>query len=113
MIEELLGWKEWRTRCLSYMLNKRTIKIQSGANLIFAAPKEQWMKVFEHLIVSSEENFLEVMVCNSKKYHLFLAFATQLYCARIVLLLVQCFTHPNDMVLGGHFVLKNPKYQAK
>ncbi|XP_078152977.1 fanconi anemia group F protein (FANCF) isoform X1 [Carex rostrata] len=61
MIEELLGWKEWRTRCLSYMLNKRTIKIQSGANLIFAAPKEQWMKVFEHLIVSSEENFLEVM----------------------------------------------------
>lgn len=74
MIEELLGWKEWRTRCLSYMLNKRTIKIQSGANLIFAAPKEQWMKVFEHLIVSSEENFLEVMVC-LKSYHLFLAFA--------------------------------------
>lgn len=66
MIEELLGWKEWRSRCLSYMLNKRTIKILSGANLIFAAPKEQWMKVFEHLIISSEENFLEVMVCNSK-----------------------------------------------
>ncbi|KAJ3691536.1 hypothetical protein LUZ61_020700 [Rhynchospora tenuis] len=61
MVEEFLGWKQWRSRFLSYMLNKRTIKMLSGANLIFSAPKEQWMKVFEHSINSSEENFLEVM----------------------------------------------------
>ncbi|KAJ1692384.1 hypothetical protein LUZ63_009082 [Rhynchospora breviuscula] len=61
MVEEFLGWKQWRSRCLSYMLNKRTIKMLSGANLIFSAPKEQWLKVIEHLINSSEENFLEVM----------------------------------------------------
>ncbi|KAJ4783088.1 fanconi anemia group F protein (FANCF) [Rhynchospora pubera] len=61
MVEEFLGWKQWRSRCLSYMLNKRTIKMLSGANLIFSASKEHWMKVFEHSINSSEENFLEVM----------------------------------------------------
>jgi hypothetical protein len=84
MIEELLGWKEWRSRCLSYILNRRTIKILSGADLIFSAPKEQWMEVFERLIVSSEDNFLEVMVSSSRiRLFIFSFCHSTAYCARI------------------------------
>jgi hypothetical protein len=84
MIEELLGWKEWRSRCLSYILNRRTIKILSGADLIFSAPKEQWMEVFERLIVSSEDNFLEVMVSSSIiRLFIFSFCHSTAYCARI------------------------------
>nr|XP_034577819.1 uncharacterized protein LOC117841531 isoform X2 [Setaria viridis] len=49
MIDEFLMWKQWRAKCLSYLLDERTIRILSGASLIFKAPKEQWMKVFEPL----------------------------------------------------------------
>jgi hypothetical protein len=42
-------WKQWRAKCLSYLLDQRTIRVLSGASLIFKAPKEQWMKVFEPL----------------------------------------------------------------
>ncbi|AQK55494.1 (Csu525(RpL17)), mRNA [Zea mays] len=49
MIDEFLMWKQWRAKCLSYLLDQRTIRVLSGASLIFKAPKEQWMKVFEPL----------------------------------------------------------------
>jgi hypothetical protein len=49
MIDEFLMWKQWRAKCLSYLLDERTIRVLSGARLIFKAPKEQWMKVFEPL----------------------------------------------------------------
>lgn len=54
MIDKFLLWKQWRGRCLSYLLDERTIRIMSGANLIFSAPKEQWMRVFEPLKVSAD-----------------------------------------------------------
>ncbi|CAN6239074.1 unnamed protein product [Urochloa humidicola] len=49
MVDEFLVWKQWRAKCSSYLLEERTIWTLSGANLIFKAPKEQWMKVFEPL----------------------------------------------------------------
>ncbi|XP_010264902.1 PREDICTED: uncharacterized protein LOC104602787 isoform X2 [Nelumbo nucifera] len=42
----------WRSGNLSYMLDKRTIRLVSGANLIFSAPKVQWLQVFDQLKIS-------------------------------------------------------------
>ncbi|CAN6245646.1 unnamed protein product [Urochloa humidicola] len=64
MIEEFLVWKQWRAKCFSYLLEERTIRILSGANLIFKAPKEQWMKVFEPLKSfeeSCQKGLVEIM----------------------------------------------------
>uniref|UniRef100_A0ACD5ZD64 Uncharacterized protein n=1 Tax=Avena sativa TaxID=4498 RepID=A0ACD5ZD64_AVESA len=64
IVDKFLLWKQWRQRCLSYLLDERTIRIVSGANFIFSAPKEQWMKMFEPLKVSidsSQSGLVEVM----------------------------------------------------
>ncbi|CAL4885973.1 unnamed protein product [Urochloa decumbens] len=61
MIDKFLVWKQWRAKCLSYLLDERTIRILSGSSLIFKAPKEQWMKVFEPL-KSSEESCQHALV---------------------------------------------------
>ncbi|RLN07208.1 uncharacterized protein C2845_PM11G22130 [Panicum miliaceum] len=64
MIDEFLMWKQWRAKCLAYLLDDRTIRIMSGASLIFKAPKEQWMKVFEPLKSfeeSSQNGLVEIM----------------------------------------------------
>ncbi|KVI12360.1 hypothetical protein Ccrd_009233 [Cynara cardunculus var. scolymus] len=49
-------WNNWRTRTLSYLLDKRTIRLVSGANMIFSAPKVQWARVFKQLDMSKEAN---------------------------------------------------------
>lgn len=52
-------------RCLLYLTDKRTIKILSGAKLIFRAPKVQWIKVFDQLKFSSDVedgHLLEILV---------------------------------------------------
>ncbi|XP_077229882.1 fanconi anemia group F protein (FANCF) isoform X2 [Tasmannia lanceolata] len=57
-------WNKWRSSNLSYLLDKRTIRLVSGANLIFSAPKVQWLQVFEPLKVSTEahnDNLLEII----------------------------------------------------
>lgn len=64
MLTELLLWNHWRSKCLSYMLNKRTIRMLSGANLIFSAPKAQYFRILEPLrgpIDANNDNFLETM----------------------------------------------------
>ncbi|XP_047082986.1 uncharacterized protein LOC124693553 [Lolium rigidum] len=64
LVDEFLMWKKWRGRCLSYLLDERTIRIVSGSNFIFSAPKEQWIRVFEPLrasVDSSQSGFVEVM----------------------------------------------------
>ncbi|KAF5185033.1 fanconi anemia group F protein (FANCF) [Thalictrum thalictroides] len=61
---ELVTWSQWRSRSLSYLLNKRTVRLVSGAKLIFSAPKVQWLQMFEQLKDSNEshdDNFLETM----------------------------------------------------
>ncbi|XP_062221582.1 uncharacterized protein LOC133920943 isoform X2 [Phragmites australis] len=64
MIDEFVLWKQWRAKCLSYLLDERTVRIVSGARLIFRAPKEQWMRVFEPLKGSTEScqsDLVEIM----------------------------------------------------
>ncbi|XP_058101476.1 uncharacterized protein LOC131245791 isoform X2 [Magnolia sinica] len=65
--EKLMGfdlWNQWRTRNLSYLLDNKTIRLVSGAKLIFSAPKVQWLQVFESLKVSNEaqnDDLLEII----------------------------------------------------
>ncbi|KAJ6813302.1 uncharacterized protein M6B38_144965 [Iris pallida] len=61
---ELNLWNRWRSRCLTYLLDKRTIRLLSGANLIFRAPKVQWIRILEPLKNSVDvhgENLLEIV----------------------------------------------------
>ncbi|KAL6564062.1 hypothetical protein OROHE_005302 [Orobanche hederae] len=51
---ESVVWDRWRSRSLSYMLDKRTIRLVSGANLICSAPDGKWTQMFERLDMSSE-----------------------------------------------------------
>lgn len=58
---EPLTWNEWKSRSLSYLLNKRTARLASGAKLFFSAPKHQWTDVIERLHISddSDDDMLE------------------------------------------------------
>ncbi|XP_068319565.1 uncharacterized protein [Pyrus communis] len=52
IVEWLLGsmtWNSWKSKNLSYFLDKRTIRLVSGASMIFSAPKIQWVQIFERL----------------------------------------------------------------
>ncbi|GER24955.1 POZ/BTB containin G-protein 1 [Striga asiatica] len=51
-------WNCWRSRSLSYMLDKRTVRLISGANLMFSAPDGQWTQMFERLDVTAEADNL-------------------------------------------------------
>lgn len=62
---EFITWNHWKSRNLSYFLDKRTIRLVSGASLIFSAPKVQWIQVFQGLIISaksSDNDFSETIV---------------------------------------------------
>ncbi|PIA39977.1 hypothetical protein AQUCO_02500002v1 [Aquilegia coerulea] len=61
---DLAAWSQWRSRSLSYLLDKRTVRLVSGATLIFSAPKVQWLHMFERLKDSNEshnDDFLEML----------------------------------------------------
>ncbi|CAN4093190.1 unnamed protein product [Withania somnifera] len=52
-------WNSWKSRSLSYLLDKRTIRLVSGASLLFSAPKSQWIQVFQRIDISPQlENSL-------------------------------------------------------
>ncbi|CAN6971779.1 hypothetical protein IGI04_034836 [Brassica rapa subsp. trilocularis] len=51
---ELVTWNKWQSKGLSYFLSKRTLRLVSGASLIFSAPKGQWAEVLRRLHVSAE-----------------------------------------------------------
>ncbi|KAL1199640.1 hypothetical protein V5N11_019403 [Cardamine amara subsp. amara] len=53
---ELLTWNNWQSKGLSYFLSKRTLRLVSGASLIFSAPKTQWREVLRRLRVSVEND---------------------------------------------------------
>ncbi|KAL0435554.1 UNVERIFIED_CONTAM: hypothetical protein Sradi_0263300 [Sesamum radiatum] len=55
---EAIVWNRWRSRSLSYMLDNRTIRLVSGASLIFAAPEGQWTKIFGQLNILSDSDDL-------------------------------------------------------
>ncbi|XP_048595964.1 uncharacterized protein LOC106417759 isoform X1 [Brassica napus] len=51
---ELVTWNKWQSKGLSYFLSKRTLRLVSGASLIFSAPRAQWAEVLRRLHVSAE-----------------------------------------------------------
>ncbi|XP_059660296.1 uncharacterized protein LOC132306762 [Cornus florida] len=53
---ESVTWNHWRSGNLSYLLDKRTIGLVSGASMIFSAPKIQWIHVLERLKVSVDSS---------------------------------------------------------
>ena len=56
-------WSQWKLRSLSYLLNKRTIRLVSGAALLFSAPKQQWIQVIERMAVLADtDEFYEKIV---------------------------------------------------
>jgi hypothetical protein len=65
LLLEFITWKHWKSRSLSYYLDKRTVRLVSGASLIFSAPKVQWIQVFQGLNISaksSENDSSEIIV---------------------------------------------------
>ncbi|CAN6866601.1 unnamed protein product [Brassica oleracea] len=62
---ELVTWNKWQSKGLSYFLSKRTLRLVSGASLIFSAPRAQWAEVLRRLHVSAENKediFVEKIV---------------------------------------------------
>lgn len=57
-------WNQWRSNALLYFVNERTVRLVSGANLIFSAPTEQWTQVYDRLRVSAEptKDIIEILV---------------------------------------------------
>ncbi|XP_042011809.1 uncharacterized protein LOC121760230 isoform X2 [Salvia splendens] len=55
-------WNRWRARSLSYMLDKRTIRMISGASLIFSAPEGQWTQVLERLNLPAQNDGISEMI---------------------------------------------------
>ncbi|WJZ90747.1 hypothetical protein VitviT2T_009872 [Vitis vinifera] len=51
---DFITWSRWRSKNLSYLLDKRTVRLVSGASMIFSAPKVQWAQLFERLNISGE-----------------------------------------------------------
>ncbi|CAA0823938.1 Unknown protein [Striga hermonthica] len=58
MAVESIVWNCWRSRSLSYMLDKRTVRLISGSNLMLSAPDGQWTQLFERLDVTAEADNL-------------------------------------------------------
>ncbi|XP_024018408.1 uncharacterized protein LOC21398939 isoform X2 [Morus notabilis] len=59
IVDQLVGfmkWNHWKSKNLSYFLDKRAIQMVSGASMIFSAPKVQWVQVLDRLIVSAESS---------------------------------------------------------
>ena len=59
IVEQLVGfvsWNHWKSKNLSYFLDKRTIHMVSGASMIFSAPKIQWVQVLDQLNISAERS---------------------------------------------------------
>ncbi|KAL6271347.1 hypothetical protein ACE6H2_028258 [Prunus campanulata] len=48
-LDGYLTWNRWKSKNVSYFLDKRTIQLVSGASMIFAASKIQWVQIFERL----------------------------------------------------------------
>ncbi|KAF3436096.1 hypothetical protein FNV43_RR23188 [Rhamnella rubrinervis] len=53
---DFVTWNHWRSKSLSYFLDKRTVQMVSGASMIFSAPKIQWEQVFERLNILAQSS---------------------------------------------------------
>lgn len=46
-VAHYVSWYSWKTKNLLYFLDKRTIRLVSGARMAFSSPKSQWLQAFE------------------------------------------------------------------
>ncbi|KAB2074626.1 hypothetical protein ES319_A07G163900v1 [Gossypium barbadense] len=53
---DVVTWNRWKSRALSYFLDKRTIRMVSGASLIFSDANAQWQKLFGQLHISEKSS---------------------------------------------------------
>ncbi|PPD85034.1 hypothetical protein GOBAR_DD18023 [Gossypium barbadense] len=53
---DVVTWNRWKSRAFSYFLDKRTIRMVSGASLIFSDANAQWKKVFGQLHISDKSS---------------------------------------------------------
>ncbi|XP_021631748.1 uncharacterized protein LOC110629142 isoform X2 [Manihot esculenta] len=51
---DFITWNRWKSLNLSYFLNNRTVRLVSGASMIFSAPKVYWEQIFERLSTSAK-----------------------------------------------------------
>ncbi|KAL5561998.1 hypothetical protein UlMin_031745 [Ulmus minor] len=51
-----LTWNHWKVKNLCYFLDKRSVRMVSGASMIFFAPKMQWVQVFKQLNISAKSS---------------------------------------------------------
>ncbi|XP_031268874.1 uncharacterized protein LOC116127367 isoform X4 [Pistacia vera] len=51
---DFVTWNCWKSRNFLYFLDMRTVRLVSGASMIFSAPKCQWVQIFERLHLSAE-----------------------------------------------------------
>ncbi|GLT41298.1 hypothetical protein SLA2020_153730 [Shorea laevis] len=61
---DIFTWNQWKSRALSYFIDKKTIRLVSGASLIFSGSKNQWVQVFQQLNISDgnrTDNLLEMV----------------------------------------------------
>lgn len=59
------AWSNWMLKNLSYLFDKRTVRLVSGASMIFSAPTMQWIQVFQRmsiLLEPSDEDSSEAVV---------------------------------------------------
>lgn len=61
---DIFAWNNWKSRALSYLLDKKTIRLVSGASLLFSGSEKQWVQVIGRLNISdrnSNGNILEAI----------------------------------------------------
>ncbi|CAN8247872.1 unnamed protein product [Cochlearia groenlandica] len=80
---ERLTWNMWQSKGLSYFLSKRTLRLVSGANMIFSAPKSQWVEVLRRLRITAENDDDDIFI------------------EKIELLLIGCLTSRWTHVIEG------------
>ncbi|CAK7349335.1 unnamed protein product [Dovyalis caffra] len=81
---DFVTWNNWKSKMVSYFLDKRTIKLVSGASMMFSAPKMQWLQVLERLTTSvdckddglSEIIELLLLGCIESKWSCLIEYAT-------------------------------------
>ncbi|KAJ7977185.1 Fanconi anemia group F protein (FANCF) [Quillaja saponaria] len=57
---DFITWNQWKSNHLLYFLDRRTVRLVSGASMIFSAPKIQWVNVIEGLNVREESSDADI-----------------------------------------------------
>ncbi|KAJ6674374.1 FANCONI ANEMIA GROUP F PROTEIN FANCF [Salix viminalis] len=85
-LADFVTWNHWKSKMVSYFLDKRTIRLVSGASMMFSAPMMQWRQVFERLNTSADCNddgsseIVELLLlgCIASKWNCLIEYATSI-----------------------------------